>query len=68
LARVEPRARLVEQKHGWIAKQPDRDVDPLLVSTRQGRHRIPSPLLETRLLEHPPERPLDVGHPLHVGE
>jgi hypothetical protein len=35
LARVQRGARLVEQQHGRVGEQPDRDVHPLLVAARE---------------------------------
>src|SRR6476659_2195467 len=60
LSRVQPGARLVQEQDRWAGEQPDRDVDPLLVPTRQRSDLIVPAIAERRLLEHVLDRALGV--------
>ena len=68
LARVEPGAGLVQEQDGGASKQPDRNVDPLLVSSRQRPDLVVAALGQRRLAEHLLHRGVDVRHALEVRE
>ena len=68
LARIERRRGLVEQQHGGLAQQPDRDVDPLPVALREPGDLVVGAVLEPRLREHPLDGGLRVGELLEPGE
>ena len=63
LARVERGRRLVEQQHGRVAEQADRDVHALAVAAREALDRIARAVGEPGLREHPPHRAVRVGAP-----
>ena len=53
LARIERRARLVEQQHLRLGEQADGDVDALTVAARQRAHLIAGAITQAGQVEHP---------------
>ena len=68
LARVERRARLVEQQHGGIRDQADRDVDALAVAAREPADGLVCALAQASLVEHSGDGRLDVRDALEPRE
>ena len=68
LARVEPRAGLVEQQDGGVSDQADRDVDALLVAARERGDGVVATVGQAGLVEHALDDPLDVLDALHMRE
>ena len=52
LARVERRARLVEQQHVGLGEQADRDVHALAVAARERAHLVAGALAQVGEVEH----------------